>query len=315
MIALYASVFALISLFFEYIDYVYPDALNSYVDPYSGSMRSAIATLLVLFPLFLVLMRLIRNDIVREPAKKDLWVRRWALFLTVFVAGATIAIDLITLVNYFLGGDVTMRFALKVAIVLLVAGGGFMHFLADIWGYWIEFPKRAQWVGWGAGAVILLSVAASFLIMGTPAQIRLYRFDDQKVSDLTSIQWQIVNYFQQKEKLPETLFDLVDPISGFVVPIDPETNMPYRYERINQYSFKLCATFNQATRSNTSQSPYTKPALAGGPIGGTSDLENQTWYHGTGDTCFARTIDPERYPPFKKSDQTVSSQPAPTVVR
>src|SRR5262245_20515674 len=122
MIALYVSVFSLIALFFQYIDYTFPDALNYYVDPYSGGIRAAMASLLVLFPTFLLLMRFIRKDIERVPEKKDLWVRRWALFLLVFVAGATIVIDLITLINYFLGGDLTMRFILKVLVVLLVAG-------------------------------------------------------------------------------------------------------------------------------------------------------------------------------------------------
>ncbi len=307
MIALYMSVFSLVSLLFSYIEYVYPDALNTYVDPYSGAMRYSIASLIVLFPLLLVLMRVIRNDIVREPLKKDLWVRRWFLVLTLFVAGATIAIDLITLINYFLGGDLTTRFVLKVIVVLLVAGGGFLHFLADIGGYWIRFPERARMVAWGAGAAVLASIAAGFFIMGSPAQIRLYRFDDQKVSDLTSIQWQIVNYYQQKSVLPTTLSDLADPISGFVVPTDPQTQASYTYENTSNLSFKLCATFNADSRPNsTNQYQYkTVPVVArpASPVGsapGPSDLENQTWQHSAGTVCFSRTIDPQRYPPFKK---------------
>lgn len=299
MIALYVSVFSLISLLFDYINYAYPDALNSYIDPYSGSMRYEIASLIVLFPVFLLLMRFIRNDIVRNAFKKDLWIRRWALYVTVFVAGATVLVDLITLINYFLGGDLTTRFILKVLIVLLVAGGGFLHFLADIWGYWVIFPKRANAVGWGAGTVVLLSVIAGFFIMGTPGQIRMYRFDDQKVSDLQNIQWQIVNYWQQKEKLPAGLKDLNDPISGFMVPVDPQSTAEYGYESTGKLSFKLCANFNAPSQENsaTVARMYPVPAGAKGGLG----LEQSTWQHATGQVCFDRTIDPELYPPFKKS--------------
>src|SRR3989344_9357609 len=81
MVALYVSVFSLITLYFEYINYTFPDALQPYVDPYSGAIRFAMASLIVLFPVFLLLMRLIRNDIARNAEKRDLWVRRWALFL------------------------------------------------------------------------------------------------------------------------------------------------------------------------------------------------------------------------------------------
>ena len=35
-----------------------------------------------------------------------------------------------------LQGDVTVRFLLKVLVVFLVIGAGFLHFLADLWGYW-----------------------------------------------------------------------------------------------------------------------------------------------------------------------------------
>ena len=37
--------------------------------------------------------------------------------------------------------------------------------------------------------------------------MRLFRFDDQKVNDLTMLQYQIVNYWQQKERLPLALRD------------------------------------------------------------------------------------------------------------
>lgn len=298
MITLYMSVFSLVSLLFDYINYTYPDALNSYIDPYSGSMRYSIASLFVLFPLLLVLMRLIRKDIAVDHTKKDIWVRRWFLVLTLFVAGATIAIDLITLINYFLGGEITMRFILKVLVVLLVAGGGFLHFLADLRGYWIRFPEKAAMVGWGAGVLVIASIVAGFFIMGTPGQIRLYRLDDQKIGDLTSIQWQVVNYYQQKQKLPMSLADLADPISGFSVPVDPQTAAAYRYEATGALAFKLCANFNAESHSTDKQriAHPVSTSYSEGP----ADLENQTWQHVAGDVCFERTIDPERYPPFKK---------------
>jgi len=129
MVALYGSVIALIALLFEYIDRTYPDSLEHYVDPYSGGIRFAMASLIVLVPVTIVLMRFIRNDIARAAEKAELWVRRWALVFTVFIAGAMVVGDLIALINTFLGGDLTTRFILKILVVLFVAGGGFLHFL------------------------------------------------------------------------------------------------------------------------------------------------------------------------------------------
>ena len=293
LVALYSSVISIITLTFQYINSAFPDPLSYSYDPYSGSIKFAIATLIVAFPLFLVLMRLIRKDMTVHAEKSDLWVRRWALYLTIFVAGVTIATDLVTLIYYFLDGEITTRFILKVAIVLLVAAAGLMHFLADIWGYWIKFPQRAQYVGWGVGVLIVVTIGLGFLIIGSPMDARLYKFDEQKVNDLTSIQWQIVNYYQQKGSLPVALSELQDPISGFMVPVDPQTGAPYSYSS-NKLAFRLCASFNKDSRPNgQGMARPVEPGIDG-------DMSYAPWNHGTGDMCFDRTIDPERYPLYKK---------------
>ncbi len=296
MIALYGSVISFITLIFEYINYAYPDPLAYYSsDPYSGSIRFAMASLIVLVPVALILLRIIRKEIEIDQIKEQLWVRRWALVLTVFVAGAAIVGDLITLINYFLGGDITMRFILKVLVLLLVAGGVFLHFLADLRGYWTKNTGKAQLVGYAAGIVVIAAIASGFLIMGSPAQVRLYRFDSQKVSDLQNIQWQIVNYWQQKQTLPNTLNDIEDPISGYMIPLDPQSNASYVYKKTGDMTFQLCATFN--ADSMNANNPAIKDPSYAYPVG---FPENENWTHGAGEVCFDRTIDPERYPPYEK---------------
>ena len=293
MIALYGSAFALLALLFQYIDHAFPDPLAYYVDPYSGGMRFAMASLIVLVPVALILMRFIRKDINRYSEKADLWVRRWALVLTVFIAGSTVVGDLIAVINAFLGGDLTTRFVLKVAVVLLVAGAIFLHFLADLRGYWNANPWRAQMVGWAAGILVLLAIIAGFFIMGTPGEIRSYRFDGDRVRHLQDIQWQVVNYWQQKQKLPAALQELEDPISGYRIPLDAETGTLYEYRVIGERSFELCATFN--TDSGFAATP---PQVY--PARYIDGIENDNWLHKEGRQCFDRSIDPERYPPFEK---------------
>ncbi|HVM73737.1 MAG TPA: DUF5671 domain-containing protein [Candidatus Paceibacterota bacterium] len=297
MVALYVSVFSLLALFFSYIDIAFPDSLSSYVDPYSSSIRFAMASLVVLVPLYFVLIHFIRRDLAREPAKKGLWVRRWALVLTIFVAGATVAIDLITLINTYLGGELTTHFVFKVLIVLLVMSAGLMHFLAELWGYWDVNPRYAQSVGIGVSVLVVATILSGFLIIGTPGQVRLYRFDDQKVNDLQNIQSQIVSYWQTEGSLPLSLSSLNDSLNGFSVPTDAQTGASYEYATTSKLIFKLCATFNAQTQPNSPtvstllSQPIPVDAIAG------ENLSADTWYHGTGKTCFIRTIDPKRYPP------------------
>lgn len=297
MIAVYASFFAFISLLFDYLNFAFPDPLSYYpADPYSGGISYEMASLIVLVPLATWILLMIHRSIGRDPSRAEIWVRRWALYLTLFVAGVTVAADLIALIMYFLQGDVTVRFLLKVLIIFLVVGAGFLHFLADLRGYWAANPSKSRMVASGVGVLVLASIVAGFFIVGTPWQARLYRYDDQKVSDLTSIQYQIVNYWQSKEKLPTTLADLQDPISGFIVPVDQQTNEAYTYQTTGALSFKLCATFNAETRPYVS-STRTVPVA---PAGGVGKPISESWQHTGGETCFERTIDPDRYPPYSK---------------
>lgn len=303
MVALYWSVVAFIFLIFDYINYSFPDPLAYYSgNPYTGGISYEMASIIVLFPIYVALMWAIRRDIVKDPSRKDIWVRRWALILTLFVAGVTIAVDLITLLTAFLQGDVlTEAFLLKVILVFLVAAGGFMHFIADMWGYWDMFPARKRAVCVSAGVLAAVTIVAGFFIVGTPQQARSYQYDAQKVNDLMSVQSEIVSYWQAKSALPATLADLNDAISGFTVPTDEQTGATYGYTVTGKTSFQLCANFNAVTQSDFSVSAQTAPVVpvsAGAPVG---NLVNSDWYHAAGNVCFTRTIDPARYPPLNKT--------------
>lgn len=288
MVALYVSVYSLITLLFTYIDYAFPDPLQTfYGDPYSGTIRFAMSSLIVLFPLYVFLMQVIRKESIADPSRLTIWVRRWALYLTLFIAGASIAIDLIVLLNTFFGGELTSRFIYKVVVVFLLAGAFFLHFFADLRGYWFSNPSRSKMVAGGATVLVLASVVSGFFIIGSPASARLYTADDLKTQDLSSIQWQVVNFWQAKQKLPVSLAEVADPISGYMIPVDKQTGAPYKYEAVNATTFKLCAVFNKSSRGNSAS--VTVPTKFG--------MEDSNWQHGEGEQCFTRTIDPQRYPP------------------
>ncbi|MBX4192223.1 hypothetical protein KW798_01930 [Candidatus Parcubacteria bacterium] len=298
MVALYGGVVAFLALIFDYINFTFPNPIQYYSDPYS-SISYEMAALIVFSPVFLLLMRAIRHDIANDASRAEVWVRRWALFLTLFIAGLTIVVDLIALVTTFLSGeDLSMRFLLKVLVVLLVAAAGFMHFWADVKGYWMQNPHLARRVNWGVALLVVLTVVAGFLIVGTPQQARQYRLDEQKVTDIQSLQSQIVYYYQQKEALPTTLADLNDPLSYYTVPRDPESGQPYQYEKTGALSFKLCADFNRETRPNSQMRTYPVSAVAPYEKSAAGMMDN--WQHGMGNQCFERTIDPQLYPPLNK---------------
>lgn len=288
--ALYGAVGSLVALLFAIVDRAYPDPL-AFRYGAEGAF-AAMAGVIVLVPTAIVLLHLIRRILRAEPSRVDSWVRRWALVLTVFIAAATALVDLIVILTAFLSGDLSVRFGLKALLLLLIAVTVATHFLVDLRGYWIAYPRRASSVALGALALAVASIVAGFLVIGTPGQARAYRLDAQRVSDLQTLQYQVLDAYQRTGAVPEDVAAVEDPLSGFALPVDPETGSAYRYARTGPLSFELCALFSGPTQALTEASHTRLPHV---PV-----PAEENWQHGEGETCFARTIDPERYPLYER---------------
>jgi hypothetical protein len=282
LVALYASVISLVNLLFATINDVFPDQLNgSYYSGYSAGIRAAIATLIVFFPVYVIITRYLRKTFVKEPGRRELWVRRWLVYLTLFLSSLAVIVDVIVLINSFLGGELSTRVLLKVLALLIVVGAVFGYYFYDLRDE--SFSSRTgNYFAWGATILVIASLVWSFSVIGSPMSERQRRFDDQRVNDLVQIQYQIINYWQLKGQLPTDIAQLTDPISGFKAPLDPESDNAYEFVKTGAKAFQLCAKFDLPSReSDVSRYGY-------GP--------NENWKHGVGRTCFDRSIDDELYP-------------------
>ena len=135
IITLYVSAGGFIALLFQYINILFPDQLNSY-DSYRissaySTIRWAIASLIILFPAYIGVSWFLQKEYVNNPLKRELRVRRWLIYFTLFAAGLIIMGDLVSLIYWFLSGELTARFILKIATVLIVAGVVFGYYLWD----------------------------------------------------------------------------------------------------------------------------------------------------------------------------------------
>ncbi len=142
IITLYASAVSFTTLLFQYVNYFFPDPLieGSYVrESIASGIRWSIASLIIVFPSYIGISRFLNKSYAVTPHKRNLRIRRWLIYFTLFAAGLIIIGDLVALVYGLLGGrELTVRFILKVLSILFTTGSIFWYYLWDIRQYKTE---------------------------------------------------------------------------------------------------------------------------------------------------------------------------------
>lgn len=323
-ISLVVSVYNILQIVFTAIDRKFPDSMSVSIssDIYSSDVRMAIALLMVMYPLYIALSWYVAKDISKFTYKRDLMIRKIMIYATLFITVCTLIGTLVSLIYNYLGGDLSIPFALKALTVFVVAlslFGYYFYLMRRDYSKKSSVPMVATIV---ATITVVSSLVWSVMIIGTPAEMRAKRIDSTRLSNLSSIQQEIFNYFQTANKLPESLSELNNAFQGFAVPIDPITKEVYGYNIIEQpiikindvtkkkemtssAVFEICANFD-IVRDNRGQGVTAVPAVGKTSISimdapySVSNYyyeydQSPFWNHGVGNVCFKRIISPEMY--------------------
>lgn len=282
IIMLYLFTVNLIVLLFQYINFLAPDLLSRAVSSFVNKeiIRFSLSSIIIIFPVFFLSSWLLQKSYKNNPAVEKMKIKKWLVYFTLFIGAIVVVFNLVTAVLWFLNGEITLRFMLKSLSLLVVIGLIFTYYGRDT----KEKISSSERKYWAAGVIFIffLMVIGGFFLAGSPQKERLSRFDRQKIEDLNGIQWQIVSFFQKKERLPEDLVELEDLISGYRVPKDTQNDKPYEYFIKGEDSFELCAEFNLASEEEEFMVYFYD--------------YNWSFSHGPGRECFIRTIDKEIYP-------------------
>lgn len=277
LITLYASLTSLMVLLFSIINVTLPDAADNYwqIEQASSSIKFSIAMLLVFFPVYLWLTRTM-NQIRRNEQGMYLSLTKWLIYLSLLVGGAVLLGDFVAIIYGFLNGELTVRFALKAAVLAIGIGAAFYYYLKDAQGYWQTHEKQSIIFGIGASAVVLLAVIVGFMNSETPADVREMKIDNNQVGDLQDMQWRIEDYYRTNESLPEN----IEAVYGNLpTPEAPEGRAAYTYVAESDTEYQLCAEFSKDSTRDEYSRAY--------PI----SEKNYDWTYLAGTHCFERVID------------------------
>ncbi len=286
IITLYIGLISLVVLLFQYINYVFPDRLGSSFWTLTDIVRRSMAALIVAWPAYLWVQYLLQREERRQPEKHNLSLKKWLAYLTLFIAALVIIIDLITLLNNFLAGELSISFALKVAVVLLILGSVFWYYHWDL-QKWQPTSNTPRLIAIISSVIIGVSIISGFFIIGTPAEQRARRFDERRINDLQFLQIQVIDYWRREEKLPQSLDDLYDNFIDLELPRDPVSGKMYDYKIKDDKTFELCAEFALPSREEDIKFKF-----------------GSRWQHPAGYYCFSYTVSPSR-------DKLFAPQPLP----
>lgn len=284
------SAIAFGTIIFQAINIYLPDVLSfQNIDGAKSGIRWAIASLIVVFPVYVLVMNFLEKDLKMFEEKRELKIRKWLLYFTLFAAAIVIIVDLITLIFNFLQGELTLRFFLKVLTVLFISASIFVYYrkilrpIEEIKPFILGiFPKIV--IG-----LVIVAVAGGFAVAGLPKSQRLVRLDERRISDLSVIDSQIQEYWRRHRVLPSNFEDL--RADDIVAPTDPVTNSAYEYNKIGDLNYELCAVFQTSgEEARTSEIAIPKPS---------SVFFDELQNHGIGRDCFSRIINPENLPPIE----------------
>lgn len=285
LVTLYLSISFLIVLVFALISLFYPDATEYYyqLESYSSSVRLGIAMIIVFFPAYLALTRIVNTMRRKEHDASYLGITKWLMYLSLLVGGGVLLGDFVAIIYQFLEGDLTMRFFLKAGFLLLIVGAAFYYYLLDARGYWLKNEQSSLLYAGAVTAVVVTALTVGFFNIETPAQVRDMRLDETQISDLQQIQWKVEETLraQGTSSLPTSLQSLYGDMD---IPVAPEDRAAYSYE-VTSTGFTLCATFARDSAASSDE-------FMGKPMYDSDmPIKNpDNWSHKAGRYCFERIV-------------------------
>lgn len=131
-LALFVCAYYLGVLLFGVLDLMYPVPYGRPVASIHTRMRWAVSLLVVAAPLFVWIGMIVRRAVVADPSARASRLRQQLTYVTLFVASCVLVASLAVLVYTVLDAGVTVRFLLKLATVVAIAGVAFGWYFTDL---------------------------------------------------------------------------------------------------------------------------------------------------------------------------------------
>jgi type II secretory pathway pseudopilin PulG len=277
-------------IIFQIINKNVPDILNQYSGRFSPQqLKFALSALIISAPIFYLTNYQIYRALFKGELNKDSGVRRWLVYLILFVSSVVMIGWLIATVNNFLDGELTKKFILKSITAIGIAVSIFVFYLYDIKREKVAGEKNRfiQVYFYISLAAVIAIFIASLFFVESPREARNRKLDNLILDNFNVIENAVANYYEENGRIPPNLEILKNEFSYLNEKKlkDPVTGQQFEYKVSGPRTYKLCATFRTDNRQN-------------------NDWRAERWPHGAGYQCLPIKVRDfgKPIPPVKRSD-------------
>ncbi|HEV2324330.1 MAG TPA: DUF5671 domain-containing protein [Terracidiphilus sp.] len=247
----------------------YGESFNTY------TVTTSLAALIVAFPLYLFISRVVIHEAAMNPEKLDSAVRKWLTYMALVIAASVFMGDLIAALAYLLRGELTSRFLAKSVVVLILSSGVFCYYFGGLRKIRVAAfrlnPRlsRDRLMALVSTAAVIVMVVLGFVQLGAPSTQRKLVADGQRIQRMYLVSSSIRDYWKaHASQLPASL----DQLPGTTY-ADPVTHAAFEYRPEQGSRYQLCAVFaDSSSREDENQLPRVEP---------------NPWTHPAGRYCFS----------------------------
>jgi len=285
MLSLVALVFTALSagmIIFQFINKNIEDVLQSGGGQFSPeALKFAISALVIATPIFYLTSRQIQKSLFSGALDRESGIRKWLTYFILFIASVVMLGWLISTINSFLDGELTMKFFLKAFTAIGIAAAVFTFYYYDIRRSEIVNKKdRVVAVYFYVSLVFILAVfTASLFIVESPRETRSRKLDNAVLDSFNQVDQAVNEYYRENKKMPENLEILRQEYVYLSEKDlkDPETGKAFELRVTGDRSYELCAVFR--TANNEDNNSY-------------NDWYKERWPHIAGEQCLKQRVEP-----------------------
>lgn len=249
LISLGAMALGLGIIVFEVLDKAFVGVSNSYFS--MQSLKMAFSTLLISAPIYYICSHLLSKSIKKGDLSLESSLRKWLIYLILLVTSVVMLVWLITILNGFLNGEMTLKFILKAITAILISAMIFSYYLYNIRQKVVKKKDKIKSVFFIASLLLVVfALGLAIVHMESPQTTRDKKIDENTLRDFDTINMNMNMYYNNNDKLPESLEELkgdsnLNSYPGNVVSLEE-----VEYNKLSDTEYELCADFKTSNLDN-----------------------------------------------------------------